>query len=129
MDMVWVLLWFPGSRIGFFYNFGYLVDLLFKLEVIQIFRPVRFSPGLFLVLYGLGERGFNSFVVPTGSLNSPPLLFRRFCTSFCRFSVLGDHFFGLWPLWPYPFFGRFLTVSCSLFTEGAASVQPPPATA
>ena len=105
MDMVWVLLWFPGSRIGFFYNFGYLVYLLVKLEVIQNFRPVRFSPGLFLVLDGLGERGFISFCGTCGFLKLPPLLFRGFYSSFAVFSVGRSLFwdsghFGLTPFWP-----------------------------
>ena len=117
-----------GPVWGFPDIFGYLVYLLFKLEVIQNFRPVRFSPGLFLVLDGLGERGFIVFVVPTCSLNSPSSV-SEVLRFFGRFFGLGDPFFGLWPLWPYPLFGSFLTVSCSLFAEGAASVQPPPATA
>ena len=76
-----------GPVWGFPTNFGYLVDLLFKLEVIQNFRPVRFSPGLFLVLYGLGERGFNSFCCTFGFLKLPPFCFGGFALSFTVFSV------------------------------------------
>ena len=105
-----------GPVWGFPTNFGYLVDLLFKLEVIQNFRPVRFSPGLFLVLYGLGERGFNSFCCTYGFLKLPPLLFRRFCTSFCRFFGFGRSFFRSMatlalPLF-WPFFDSLLFSLC-----------------
>ena len=117
-----------GPVWGFPTNFGYLVDLLFKLEVIQNFRPVRFSPGLFLVLYGLGERGFNSFCCTYGFLKLPPSVSEvsHFLLPFFRFWEI---FFRSMATLALPLFGRFLTVSCSLFTEGAASVQPPPATA
>ena len=74
-----------GPVWGFPTNFGYLVDLLFKLEVIQNFRPVRFSPGLFLVLYGLGERDFNSFCCAFGFLKLPPFCFGGFALSFTVF--------------------------------------------
>ena len=91
-----------GPVWGFPAIFGYLVDLLFKLEVIQNFRPVRFSPGLFLVLYGLGERDFNSFCCTYGFLKFPSSVSEvlHFLLPFFRFweiifSVYGH--FGLTP--------------------------------
>lgn len=95
-----------GPVWGFPTNFGYLVDLLFKLEVIQNFRPVRFSPGLFLVLYGLGERGFNSFCCTYVFLKLPPFCFGGFALPFAVFRF-GRSFFRSMATLALPLFWPF----------------------